>query len=148
MTTMVTIHSADFFNRRTKKKDIYVISTAQRPVPLEHYIYAGREIYRIVDSKRNFISQGLESASSSVMYSDACDEGIRMPEKLYAVDKTKKERMQGFHPFSVWVPEDQLQTNKGREVSVVRGVEVVFLREEAIPELFIPARTRIYTSTF
>jgi antiviral helicase SKI2 len=44
--------------RRTKKKDIYVISTAQRPVPLEHYLYAGRETYKIVDSNRNFLSQG------------------------------------------------------------------------------------------
>ena len=27
--------------RRTKKKHIYVISTLQRPVPLEHYLYTG-----------------------------------------------------------------------------------------------------------
>jgi len=44
--------------RRTKKKDIYVISTAQRPVPLEHFLYAGRELYKIVDANRNFLSQG------------------------------------------------------------------------------------------
>jgi len=43
---------------RTKKKNIYVISTAQRPVPLEHYLYANREIYKIVDAKRNFLAQG------------------------------------------------------------------------------------------
>lgn len=45
-------------SRRTKKKDIYVISTAQRPVPLEHYLYAGRETYRIVDASGKFLSQG------------------------------------------------------------------------------------------
>jgi hypothetical protein len=33
---------------RTKKKDIYVISTLKRPVPLEHYIYANKDIYKIV----------------------------------------------------------------------------------------------------
>ena len=44
--------------RRTKKKDIYVISTAQRPVPLEHFLYAGRELYKIVDADRKFLSQG------------------------------------------------------------------------------------------
>ena len=45
-------------NRRTKKKDIYVISTPQRPVPLEHYLYAGREMYKIVDAKRQFLGLG------------------------------------------------------------------------------------------
>ncbi|KAG1439207.1 hypothetical protein G6F56_012364 [Rhizopus delemar] len=33
---------------RTKKKDIYVISTLKRPVPLEHYLYANKDIYKIV----------------------------------------------------------------------------------------------------
>ncbi|KAH6875012.1 NUC185 domain-containing protein [Coprinopsis sp. MPI-PUGE-AT-0042] len=41
---------------RTKKKDIYVISTPQRPVPLEHYLYAGRDMFKIVDAKRNFLA--------------------------------------------------------------------------------------------
>jgi len=44
--------------RRTKKKDIYVISTPQRPVPLEHYLYAGRDIHKIVDKTGNFLGQG------------------------------------------------------------------------------------------
>lgn len=37
-----------FVCRRTKKKDIYVISTLKRPVPLEHHLYAGKELYKIV----------------------------------------------------------------------------------------------------
>lgn len=45
-------------SRRTKKKDIYVISTAQRPVPLEHYLYAGRDMYKIVDARRDFLALG------------------------------------------------------------------------------------------
>lgn len=44
--------------RRTKKKDIYVISTAKRPVPLEHYLYAGRDLHKIVDADRNFLTAG------------------------------------------------------------------------------------------
>lgn len=44
--------------RRTKKKDIYVISTLQRPVPLEHYLYAGRDKFKIVDAKRSFLAHG------------------------------------------------------------------------------------------
>ncbi|KAF6754311.1 translation repressor [Ephemerocybe angulata] len=51
---------------RTKKKDIYVISTPQRPVPLEHYLYAGRDIFKIVDSKRNFLAQGYKDASDTI----------------------------------------------------------------------------------
>ncbi|TEB38714.1 translation repressor [Coprinellus micaceus] len=47
---------------RTKKKDIYVISTPQRPVPLEHYLYAGRDMFKIVDAKRNFLAQGYKDA--------------------------------------------------------------------------------------
>jgi hypothetical protein len=48
----------EHLQRRTKKKDIYVISTPKRPVPLEHYIYAGRDTFKIVDSKGQFLTQG------------------------------------------------------------------------------------------
>ncbi|KAJ3769464.1 antiviral helicase [Lentinula raphanica] len=51
---------------RTKKKNIYVISTAQRPVPLEHYLYAGREIYKIVDSQRKFLGSGYKDAGEAL----------------------------------------------------------------------------------
>lgn len=61
----VTVHSKinvliaqTLLFRRTKKKNIYVISTAQRPVPLEHYLYAGREMYKIVDAQRRFLATG------------------------------------------------------------------------------------------
>lgn len=52
--------------RRTKKKDIYVISTAQRPVPLEHYLYAGRDFHKIVDAKRSFLTEGYKAASEAL----------------------------------------------------------------------------------
>ncbi|PIL31494.1 hypothetical protein GSI_06196 [Ganoderma sinense ZZ0214-1] len=51
---------------RTKRKDIYVISTAQRPVPLEHYLYAGRDLHKIVDAKRNFLTQGYKDAGEAL----------------------------------------------------------------------------------
>ena len=44
--------------RRTKKKDIYVISTPKRPVPLEHFLWAGRDLHKIVDSKSKFVGEG------------------------------------------------------------------------------------------
>lgn len=47
---------------RTKKKDIYVISTPKRPVPLEHYLWAGKDMYKIVDSDKKFIEKGWKQA--------------------------------------------------------------------------------------
>lgn len=51
---------------RTKKKDIYVISTAQRPVPLEHYLYAGRDTFKIVDASRNWVARGYQDAGDAL----------------------------------------------------------------------------------
>jgi antiviral helicase SKI2 len=43
---------------RTKRKDIYVISTPKRPVPLEHYLWADKGIHKIVDAEKKFIEKG------------------------------------------------------------------------------------------
>ncbi|KZV82840.1 ATP-dependent RNA helicase [Exidia glandulosa HHB12029] len=51
---------------RTKKKDIYVISTPQRPVPLEHFLYAGKDMYKIVDSTGTFLGQGYKDAGEGL----------------------------------------------------------------------------------
>ncbi|WVQ67181.1 uncharacterized protein L199_005376 [Kwoniella botswanensis] len=50
---------------RTKKKDIYVISTPMRPVPLEHFLWAGKDIHKIVDSKSHFLGDGYKSAQEA-----------------------------------------------------------------------------------
>ncbi|CAM0142365.1 unnamed protein product [Umbelopsis sp. WA50703] len=42
---------------RTKKKDIYVISTMKRPVPLEHHLYANKELFKIVGAHEQKINQ-------------------------------------------------------------------------------------------
>ncbi|KAJ3253011.1 hypothetical protein HK103_001021 [Boothiomyces macroporosus] len=47
---------------RTKQKNIYVISTLKRPVPLEHHLFIDKEIYKIVDSNKNFIAKGYKDA--------------------------------------------------------------------------------------
>ena len=47
---------------RTKKKEIYVISTAKRPVPLEHYLWAGKAMYRIVDANKAFDEKAWKEA--------------------------------------------------------------------------------------
>ncbi|KAI4198317.1 MAG: hypothetical protein LQ350_005334 [Teloschistes chrysophthalmus] len=48
---------------RTKKKDIYVISTAKRPVPLEHYLWADKAMYKIVGPDKKFLDQGWKEAN-------------------------------------------------------------------------------------
>ncbi|KAK5656611.1 hypothetical protein OQA88_4591 [Cercophora sp. LCS_1] len=55
---------------RTKQKDIYVISTPKRPVPLEHYLWANKDIWKIVDSEKKFIEKGWKDANSALQGKD------------------------------------------------------------------------------
>ncbi|WFD29439.1 Antiviral helicase ski2 [Malassezia sp. CBS 17886] len=48
---------------RTKKKDVYVISTAKRPVPLEHFVYADKRLHKILDAGGRFIASGVHDAA-------------------------------------------------------------------------------------
>ncbi|OLL22398.1 putative ATP-dependent RNA helicase, partial [Neolecta irregularis DAH-3] len=48
---------------RTKKKDIYVISTLKRPVPLEYFLWVNKSLVKIVDSNMNFLTQGYKEAT-------------------------------------------------------------------------------------
>lgn len=43
---------------RTQHKDIYVISTPKRPVPLEHFLYAGKEMHQVLDATGEFQESG------------------------------------------------------------------------------------------
>ena len=51
---------------RTKKKNIYVISTPKRPVPLEHFLWAGKGIYKIVNAEKKFIDKGWKEANDII----------------------------------------------------------------------------------
>lgn len=51
---------------RTKKKDIYVISTPKRPVPLEHYLWADKAMYKIVDADKKFQENGWKEANAAL----------------------------------------------------------------------------------
>lgn len=48
---------------RTKKKDIYVISTPKRPVPLQHFLWANKAMHMIVDADKEFIEKGWKEAN-------------------------------------------------------------------------------------
>lgn len=58
-----TLEFADWVGR-TKQKEIYVISTLKRPVPLEHFLYVRKEPVRIVDAAKQFLEQGLREAQA------------------------------------------------------------------------------------
>lgn len=51
--------------RRTKKKKVFIVSTNKRPVPLEHYLYANEDIFKIVDKTSTFLHAGYTAASKS-----------------------------------------------------------------------------------
>lgn len=51
---------------RTKKKDIYVISTPKRPVPLEHYLWTPKGMSRIVSADKQFIEKGWKEANDII----------------------------------------------------------------------------------
>ncbi|KAL2183587.1 antiviral helicase [Thermothelomyces heterothallicus CBS 203.75] len=55
---------------RTKQKDIYVISTPKRPVPLEHYLWGNKNIYKIVDSDKKFLEKGWKEANAAIQGKD------------------------------------------------------------------------------
>ncbi|XP_013915981.1 PREDICTED: helicase SKI2W, partial [Thamnophis sirtalis] len=63
-----TVCGIPAFDRRIKRKKIYVISTLKRPVPLEHYLYTGNsqktqnELFLLVDARGTFLTKGYYDA--------------------------------------------------------------------------------------
>lgn len=55
---------------RTKKKDIYVISTPKRPVPLEHYLWANKAMHKIVNADKKFLEKGWKEANDALSGKD------------------------------------------------------------------------------
>ncbi|KAI9141382.1 antiviral helicase [Paraphysoderma sedebokerense] len=64
---------------RTKKKDIYVISTPKRPVPLEHHLYVPNhnDLLKIVDAKKNFLEVGYKKAADAATPSSKKDKDVK-----------------------------------------------------------------------
>ncbi|KAK5713375.1 Antiviral helicase ski2 [Elasticomyces elasticus] len=68
--TVPNTHEFASWVGRTKKKDIYVISTPKRPVPLEHYLWADKKMFKIVDSNKHFIEKGWKDANDAMSGKD------------------------------------------------------------------------------
>ncbi|CAM9457032.1 unnamed protein product, partial [Chrysoparadoxa australica] len=57
-TTPNTMDFSDWIGR-TKRKPVYVIRTDYRPVPLQHYLYAGGgELFKVMDQHKRFLANG------------------------------------------------------------------------------------------
>ncbi|OQO10549.1 hypothetical protein B0A48_03847 [Cryoendolithus antarcticus] len=67
---------------RTKKKDIYVISTPKRPVPLAHYLWADKRMIKIVDENKHFLEKGWKDANDALSGRD----------KIIAAEAKAKEK--------------------------------------------------------
>lgn len=68
--TVPNTHEFASWVGRTKQKDIYVISTPKRPVPLEHYLWGNKNIYKIVDSDKKFVEKGWKEANAAIQGKD------------------------------------------------------------------------------
>ncbi|KAJ4349708.1 Antiviral helicase ski2 [Didymosphaeria variabile] len=61
--TVPNTHEFASWVGRTKKKNIYVISTPKRPIPLEHYLWAGKGMHKIVTADKKFVESGWKDAN-------------------------------------------------------------------------------------
>ncbi|POM78925.1 DEAD/DEAH box RNA helicase, partial [Phytophthora palmivora] len=51
---------------RTKKQKIHVISTHKRPVPLQHFLYAGKELFKLYDATTGYIPNAHSAAKTKL----------------------------------------------------------------------------------
>lgn len=68
--TVPNTHEFASWVGRTKQRDIYVISTPKRPVPLEHYLWANKDIHKIVDADKKFLEKGWKEANAAIQGKD------------------------------------------------------------------------------
>uniref|UniRef100_K3WVU5 Helicase SKI2W n=1 Tax=Globisporangium ultimum (strain ATCC 200006 / CBS 805.95 / DAOM BR144) TaxID=431595 RepID=K3WVU5_GLOUD len=51
---------------RTKKKKIHVISTTKRPVPLQHFLYAGKDLFKVYDASTGYLPGAYGAAKAKL----------------------------------------------------------------------------------
>ncbi|RLN32622.1 hypothetical protein BBJ28_00000426 [Nothophytophthora sp. Chile5] len=52
---------------RTKKQKIHVISTYKRPVPLQHFLYAGKELFKLFDAVSGYLPGAHGAAKAKLL---------------------------------------------------------------------------------
>lgn len=71
-TTPNTLEFSDWIGR-TKRKQVHVIKTNYRPVPLSHFLWAGTKLHKILEGKGTFQDIGYALAVDSLLPSSAKD---------------------------------------------------------------------------
>ena len=55
---------------RNRRERVHVVSTDKRPVPLEHFLYAGGQMHKIMDAHNRFLEDGHKSAAAALRAKD------------------------------------------------------------------------------
>jgi antiviral helicase SKI2 len=87
-----TFDFADWVGR-VKRKKIHVISTMKRPTPLEHYLWAGKDLHKIVDSEGKFLRQAYESANDAIKKAQDKKGAKKQQTMRQKLDKSNKHQM-------------------------------------------------------
>nr|WCZ58664.1 exosome RNA helicase MTR4/SKI2W [Seculamonas ecuadoriensis] len=64
---------------RTRKRQIFVVGTNRRPVPLEHYIYTKGQTFKIVDYNSTFLLQNYQTAQKYLAEKEKSNQGQSGP---------------------------------------------------------------------
>lgn len=65
-TTPNTNEFSDWIGR-TKKKPVHVIKTDYRPVPLSHYLFAGKKLHKVMEGQSGFLDKGYKEAALALL---------------------------------------------------------------------------------
>ncbi|CAM9112320.1 unnamed protein product, partial [Phaeothamnion confervicola] len=68
-TTPNTLEFSDWIGR-TKRKPVHVVTTDYRPVPLQHHIWAGSELFKVMDHRKTFLPGGHAAAVAKLAGKD------------------------------------------------------------------------------
>lgn len=65
-TTPNTNEFSDWIGK-TKKKPVHVIKTDYRPVPLSHFLYAGKKLLKVMEGQSGFLEKGYKDAGLAML---------------------------------------------------------------------------------
>lgn len=88
-TTPNTNEFSDWIGR-TKKKPVHVIRTDYRPVPLGHYLFAGRKLHKLMEGKGGFLDKGYKEATLSLLPASERDKKEKGGKKKGALGGSKQ----------------------------------------------------------
>lgn len=71
-TTPNTLEFSDWIGR-TKRKEVHVIKTNYRPVPLGHFLWAGNKLHKVLQGNGSFLDKGYSEAAKALLPSSAKD---------------------------------------------------------------------------